>query len=243
MPRIAPDMPAPQRQIKLCGMTLPQDVDAAISVGATHIGLILAAQSPRALTVKEATRLSDQIARLPSPRLGVPVKRVGVFMDQPMANVQAMAQTIGLDIIQLHGRETPTYCQALAARWPVIKAFNVTDASTDLAQIEDYLPHIQLALLDRPKAAGDDWLNWHRNLAQHVEHLPHTVPWWLAGGLTPENLTQVWGLYQNLPVDGTRLRSHLNPPHGFDVASGIEQQPGIKDNAKLRQFVKQALAL
>ena len=231
------------RQIKLCGMTLPQDVDAAIAAGATHIGLIMVAQSPRALSIKEANRLSAQIARLPSALHGVPVKRVGVFMDQPLANVQAMAQTIDLDMIQLHGRETPTYCQTLAARWPIIKAFSVRDAASELAQIDDYAPYIQLALLDMPKTPVDDWLAWHRALAQHAEQLTSEVPWWLAGGLTPDNLKQIWGLYNNLPVDGTKLRSHRNPPQGFDVASGIEQSPGIKDNAKLRQFVKQALAL
>jgi phosphoribosylanthranilate isomerase len=220
MPRL--NAPKPVLAIKLCGMTLPQDVDAAITAGATHIGLILVPHTPRAVSIKQATRLSQQISDTSDRQK--PVKRVGVFKDQPLANVQAIAASIGLDVIQLHGSEPESYCAKLQERWPVIKVFS----PQNLSSVMRYAPFIQTALMDMPKNETSDCLSWHTALAEATREL--TVPWWLAGGLTADNMGQILNLYAG-------LTPHPNPPCGVDVASGIEQSPGVKDTQLINRFI------
>jgi phosphoribosylanthranilate isomerase len=218
----------PVHVLKMCGFTQSADIDTALSVGATHIGFILVASSPRAVSVKTAVRLSQFMANRPDHH----AKRVGVFMNQPIGNVQAMAQAIGLDMIQLHGQETVAYCQKLAAQWPVIKACSLSNPANDLQHVHGFAPVVHALLLDMPKQTALPWLAWHTTLAEHTQTLQ--APWWLAGGLTPDNIQEVLALYQ---------QGHAQPPCGVDVASGIETLPGVKDAKKMKAFVEHARLL
>ncbi len=204
--------------LKFCGVTQPDQIQPLVEClrtvrGMSAIGLIGVPQSPRYLPLPQFVQLAEQIP--------AGIERVGVFMDQTVADLQPWAAC--LTAIQLHGSETPADCAAIRAAFPqhrIIKAFRLK-ARTDLDQLATYSPHVDTCLLDafHPDQGGGmgqrfDW-RW-----LHDYNLP--PQWILAGGLRPDNVaTATQSLH----------------PWGLDVSSGIEAAPGIKDLAKARAFV------
>jgi len=208
------DRAAPPRRIKICGIARADQGRAIAAAGATALGFICVRQSRRYVPPSQIGAIATQ--------LPPGVDRVGVFAD---ASIAAIAQTVALGRlsgVQLHGSETPAFCQALRRQLPateLIKTLTVS-APADLAQAAAYVPVVDALLLDayHPQLAGGTGrpLDW-----QTLSAFDPGCPWLLAGGLTPQNIGQALSLLQ---------------PDGIDLSSGVERAPGDKDLALVSQL-------
>lgn len=196
-------------RVKICGITNLEDALLAADLGAQALGFIFYSKSPRSIK-PEAAR--DIISSLPPLVLSI-----GVFVDEEAGVVREVAQTVGLDWVQLHGKESPDYCRTLGRR--VIKGFRVQDESS-LAVLPDYRDAVQALLLDtyRPGTPGGTGETFDWELARRAQNYGPII---LAGGLTAANISQAITVAQ---------------PAAVDVASGVEAGPGVKDPEKLRAF-------
>jgi phosphoribosylanthranilate isomerase len=196
-------------RIKICGITNLEDALLAAALGADALGFIFYPPSPRSVAPEAAREI---IAQLPPF-----VSTVGVFVDEDAAAVRDLAVRMGLDWVQLHGRETPEYCRSLARR--VIKGFRIRDAGS-LADLADYRGAAQALLVDTYKQGqvGGTGETFDWRLAQEAKKYGPII---LAGGLTPDNVAQAVAIAQ---------------PAAVDVASGVEAAAGKKDPEKLRAF-------
>ena len=201
-------------RIKICGITRPEDALRAAELGADAIGLIFFAGSARHVT---AARALEVIARLPPF-----VTTVGLFVDAPRAEVDAVLSAVPLDLLQFHGDETPAYCESFDR--PYIKAIAAAPG-VDLLQSAGFHARARALLVDAyvPGVAGGtgvqaDWAAIPRNLP---------IPVVLAGGLHAGNVSEAIRTVQ---------------PWAVDVASGVESSPGVKDPEKVRDFIAAALA-
>ena len=196
-------------RVKICGITNLEDALLAADLGAQALGFIFYSKSPRSIK-PEAAR--DIISSLPPLVLSI-----GVFVDEEAGVVREVAQTVGLDWVQLHGKESPDYCRTLGRR--VIKGFRVQDESS-LAVLPDYRDAVQALLLDtyRPGTPGGTGETFDWELARRAQDYGPII---LAGGLTAANISQAITVAQ---------------PAAVDVASGVEAGPGVKDPEKLRAF-------
>jgi len=199
-------------KVKICGITSREDAFTSVTAGADALGFVFYDKSPRHVSPDQAAEI---IRTLPPF-----VQTVGLFVNQEAAVVNAIADRCGLDIVQLHGDEPPDYCSAVRRR--VIKAFRVKDITT-LDSLTQY--HVSGYLLDTwsPAAHGGTGQTFNWEIAAEAVKLGHRII--LAGGLTPSN------------VNAAVLQVS---PYGVDVSSGVESAPGIKDTAKVNQFVEQA---
>jgi phosphoribosylanthranilate isomerase len=198
-------------RIKFCGITRTEDAELAVSLDAWAIGLNLWPGSKRA--VDQAT--AEAIARPLRRKLEI----AGVFVNQPLDEIAALADVVGLSIVQLHGDEGPAFANEVARRTgaKVIKAQSVRLAS-DVVAIQAF--HTDFHLLDTHReglrgGTGEtfDWTMLSRRRSD--------VPLLLSGGLTPENVAGA--------IEAVE-------PWGVDVASGIESAPGVKDHEKMKAF-------
>jgi phosphoribosylanthranilate isomerase len=195
--------------MKFCGITRAEDAWAAADLGAAAIGFVFAPASPRAITPEAARAIA---ATLP-PFL----QRVGVFVDLPVAEVRRIAGHVGLDAVQLHGRERP---DDAASAWPrVIKALaRDGDPAVEAAAWPAAVTLlIDAATGDAPGGTGQlaDW-----PAAAILARQRRLV---LAGGLTADNVGQA--------IAAVR-------PYAVDVSSGIETRPGEKSVARMRAFAR-----
>ncbi len=197
-------------RIKICGITRPEDALRAAELGADAIGLIFFAGSARHVT---AARALEVIAKLPPF-----VTTVGLFVDAPRAEVDAVLSTVPLDLLQFHGEETPAYCESFDR--PYIKAIAAAPG-VDLLQSARFHAKARALLVDAyvPGVAGGtgvqaDWSAIPQNLP---------IPVVLAGGLHAGNVAQAIRAVQ---------------PWAVDVSSGVEQSRGIKDHNKMAAFVR-----
>jgi phosphoribosylanthranilate isomerase len=202
-------MTNPQAKIKICGMTQLKDAVFAAEQGADAVGFIFYKKSPRSVTMKTAREIISQLPPF--------VDTVGVFVNETADRVNKIAEYCGLDLVQLHGEESPAFCRKIQRR--VIKAFRVKDLQS-IKQLEKY--PVSGFLLD---TFSDDLhggtgkvFDW--NLAHPAKKVGPVI---LAGGLTPRNIRQA--------ISQVR-------PYGVDVCSGVEKSPGIKDPEKVRAFLK-----
>lgn len=208
--------------VKICGLTAPEGVAAAVAAGARYLGFVFFAKSPRHVTPEQAAALAAEVP------LGI--AKVGLFVNPDDALLRDVLAQVPLDMIQLHGSESParvTEVRALTGL-PVIKAVGVA-APRDLDALWDYGLVADMLLIDAkpPKDAdlpGGNGLAFDWRLLAGRQILK---PWLLAGGLTPENVTQA-------------LRLTRAP--GVDVSSGVESAPGVKDPGLIRDFIARASA-
>ena len=208
--------------VKICGLTSPQGVAAAVSAGARYLGFVFFAKSPRHVTPEQAAALAAEVP------LGI--AKVGLFVNPDDALLQTVLAQVPLDMIQLHGSESParvTEVRALTGL-PVMKAVGVAEPR-DLDALWDYGLVADMLLIDAkpPKDAelpGGNGLAFDWRLLAGRQILK---PWLLAGGLTPENVSQA-------------LRLTRAP--GVDVSSGVESAPGVKDPDRIRDFIARATA-
>ncbi|RDW14133.1 phosphoribosylanthranilate isomerase [Paracoccus thiocyanatus] len=208
--------------VKICGLTEPAGLAAAIGAGARYLGFVFFAKSPRHLAPQAAAQLAAQVP------LGV--AKVGLFVDPDDAALDATLAHMPLDMIQLHGNETPARVAAIKARTglPVMKAVGLAEPR-DLDALWDYGLVADMLLIDAkpPKDAelpGGNGLAFDWRLLAGRQILK---PWLLAGGLTPENVAQA---------------VRLTRAPGVDVSSGVESAPGVKDPERVRRFIARATA-
>jgi tryptophan synthase beta subunit len=191
--------------VKICGLTTLEDAELALDAGADAIGMVFAPDSPRRCELAAARAISAKAA-------GRAV-RVGVFRDAPAAEVERIAGEVPLDVVQLHGSESPEYAAGLS--FPAWKALPM-DAG--FASGAERYSGLEL-LLDHPSGGGSG-LAWDYGRARSL--VAHGRRVWLAGGLTPANV-------------GDALRAAS--PHGVDVSSSLERAPGRKDPLLVRAFI------
>ena len=202
-------MTNPQVKVKVCGMTQLKDAAFAVQQGADAVGFIFYKKSPRSVNMKAVKEI---ISKLPPF-----VDTVGVFVNESADRVNKIAEYCGLDLVQLHGDESPAYCRKIRRR--VVKAFRVIDLQS-IKQLEKF--PVSGFLLDTfsENMHGGTGKVFDWNLAHPAKKVGPVI---LAGGLTPRNIRQA--------ISQVR-------PYGVDVCSGVEKSPGIKDPEKVKAFLK-----
>ena len=205
-------------QIKICGLSTPETLDAAVDAGATHVGLVHFEPSSRHVSLEDAAKLR---ARVPT---NVKVVLLLVNM-QPDETAKALA-TVNPDAVQFHGRETPEWTGLVRERTnlEVWKALGLKDAGT-LDRSAAYLGKVDRLLFDAPAKAlpGGNGIAFDWGLLAGHDH---QVDWGIAGGLTPDNVAAA------IRETGAPL---------VDASSGLESAPGVKDVDLIRAFCKAAL--
>ena len=207
-------------RVKICGLRDAASVACAVEAGALYLGFVFFPKSPRNVTIQEARDLA----------IDVPfgIAKVGLVVNATDAELRAICDTVPLDMLQLHGAETPARVAEIRATYglPVMKALGVAEAA-DLEKIAGYEAVADQILLDAkaPKGAdlpGGNGLSFDWKL---VAGHKFTKPWMLAGGLTPLNVAEAVARTGALQVD---------------VSSGVEAAPGVKDAALIRAFLHAA---
>ncbi|MDQ2632807.1 MAG: phosphoribosylanthranilate isomerase [Pseudomonadota bacterium] len=202
--------------IKICGLKTGEALEAALGHGASHVGFIFFAKSPRNIAPDEAGRLREAATGR--------AKAVAVTVDADDATLDAIVAAMRPDMLQLHGHETPERVSAVKARHglPVMKAFSIRDAA-DLAATRPYRGVADRFLFDAkpPKEAelpGGNGVPFDWTV---LAGLDPNVDYMLSGGLNAVNI-------------GEALR--LVSPAGIDISSGVESAPGVKDAALIEGF-------
>ncbi len=194
-------------KIKICGITNMADALMIAELGVDALGFIFA-ESPRRITPEKAGQI---IQRLPPF-----VTAVGVFVDMPFQDIKRVIEKTGINVVQLHGNESPDYCNYLE-KVRIIKSIRVND-NTKSEEIREMASRysVHAFILDPGKGSGIAF-NW--SLAKNVEF--RII---IAGGLNPENVGNV--------IKSVR-------PYGVDVCSGVEKYPGKKDIQKIKKFIQE----
>ena len=190
-------------------MTQLKDALFAVEQGVDAVGFIFYKKSPRAVTMKTVREIITKLPPL--------VDTVGVFVNESAERLNKIADYCGLDLVQLHGEESPAFCRKIHRR--VIKAFRVKDLQS-IKQLEKF--PVSGFLLDTfsDDLHGGTGKTFDWNLALPAKKMGPVI---LAGGLTPRNILQA---------------VHQVRPYGVDVCSGVEKSSGIKDLEKVRAFLK-----
>jgi len=203
-------------QVKICGLTRPEDVEAAILYGASYLGFIVEAKSKRRLSVNEAARLS-------LPAKGI-VPRVAVTVNADDPTLAVILDKVQPDFIQFHGDERPAHIAKVNRDYGVgtIKALPVSSAA-DITSAMEFAGFADYLLFDAKPSKGDDVRGGHGvtfdwNILKSAA-LPKT--WFLAGGLNAENVKTA--LKTGAPI--------------LDVSSGVESASGVKDHKMIKQFL------
>lgn len=207
-------------RVKICGLTRPEHVHAVAEAGAAYAGFVFFEKSPRHVSVVQARDLA-----LEAP---VGLAKVALTVNADDTYLDHIVETVPLDMLQLHGGETPERVAELRRRYglPIMKAVGVAEEA-DLAALQTYGGVADQLLVDAkpPKGAalpGGNGLAFDWRLVNR-KYWP--CPWMLAGGLTPENVGEA------VKMTGARQ---------VDVSSGVESAPGEKDPALIRAFVDAA---
>ncbi|SFS67052.1 phosphoribosylanthranilate isomerase [Sulfitobacter marinus] len=208
--------------VKFCGLRSAADIAAAVAANARYVGFVFFEKSPRNVSFEEATALA----------LEVPdgICKVALIVNADDAFLDALLAVVPIDMLQLHGSETPARVREVKARYglPVMKAVGVADAG-DLDQIDQYMAVADQILVDAKPPKGAD-LPGGNGLAfdwRLIAGRKWPKPWMLAGGLTPENLVEA------VRITGARQ---------VDVSSAVESAPGIKDAGLIEKFGQAAQA-
>ena len=202
-------------RIKVCGITRLEDALCAASAGVDALGFIFYRKSPRYIDPEEARQIIEQLPPF--------IDTVGVFVDREREEVEEIIHYCRLGYVQLHGQESPKYCERLlrsASPCQVIKAFRVGPHTTP-EEFEPYVPFVKAFLLDTydKEMAGGTGRSFDWSL---IDMLRLARPYILAGGLDAANI-------------GAALQA--GKARGVDVNSGVEASPGIKDHQLVRAFV------
>ena len=202
-------------RVKICGITEIKQGQEIAALGANSIGFICVERSPRYITPDKIKAIAQS--------LPVQTDKVGVFADHSVAEITKVVDEADLTSVQLHGKESPDFCDclrsAIAPEIEIIKAFRIKTADS-LKETAKYTSCVDTLLLDayHPQMLGGtgETIDW-----QDLVKFKPSLPWMLAGGLTPDNVTQALSRLQ---------------PDGIDLSSGVERSPGDKDLSKVAQL-------
>lgn len=204
--------------VKICGLTTVEAIEAAADAGAHYAGFVFFDPSPRNIRPREVSALAKHVPKS--------MKRVGVFVEPDDSLLERAITGARLDIIQLHGEERPDRLRTLKARYGlnIWKAISVGTTS-DLEKVQRYREDADLVLFDAciPKASrlpGGMGIPFDWRL---LNRFKQQSPWGLSGGLNPENVAEA------LAITGATM---------LDVSSSAEMEPGIKDPARISAFMK-----
>lgn len=213
--------------IKICGLTTPETMEAALAAGADMVGLVRFPKSPRHVSLLDAANLAAQAKGRAT--------RVVLLVDAPDGEIMQTVNTIRPDMLQLHGGESPARVREIKALTglPVMKAIGIADRD-DLSAIGDHVGLADRILLDAkpPRASelpGGNGLTFDWRL---LAALDPALPFMLSGGLTPDNVAAA------VPLIVRRERRLT----GLDVSSGVESAPGVKDPERIAAFMAAARA-
>ncbi|MEB3312291.1 MAG: phosphoribosylanthranilate isomerase [Snowella sp.] len=202
-------------RIKICGIREVDQGKAIAQLGIKTLGLICVPSSPRYVTIEQ----SQQILQ----NLPLGIQTIGVFANASLETIRQVGSEVGFTGIQLHGNESPEFCQQIKQLFPereIIKALRIASVES-LAQASHYFSVVDTLLLDayHPQQLGGTGqiLPW-----EDLGNFCPPCPWLLAGGLTPDNV-------------GKAL-SYLDPD-GIDLSSGVERSPGNKDLGKVAKLL------
>jgi phosphoribosylanthranilate isomerase len=212
-------------KIKVCGITNIDEALALSKAGVNYLGFIFYPASKRyalhALTL-------DQIKTVQLPG----VLKVGVFVNEPLNDVIATATGAGLDMVQLHGDETPNYCKEMANHYPVIKAFRISETDDVAYKISEYLEDIDYLLFDTASSVyggsgiSFDWTKLANATGQK--------PYFLSGGIGPDDVSKITSFVQSDAAGNCTV---------IDVNSKFEAAPGQKNIQLLQSFIPTIKAL
>ncbi|MEM1004050.1 MAG: phosphoribosylanthranilate isomerase [Pseudomonadota bacterium] len=208
----------PDVSVKICGLTAPDHVGAAVDAGARYLGFNFFPKSPRYVSPEQAAELAGPVP--------AGVAKVALVVNATNEVLDDITQVAPFDMLQLHGAETVERVQEVKERYglPVMKVIGVADAA-DLAAIDIYSDVADQLLIDAkpPKTAvlpGGNGLAFDWRLLAGRKYW--RKPWMLAGGLNPGNVAEA---------------IHMTGARQVDVASGVESAPGVKDAALIRAFI------
>jgi phosphoribosylanthranilate isomerase len=198
-------------KVKVCGITNYEDAVLALDAGVDALGFNFFPRSPRYISPMAVRRIIERLPPL--------IVNVGLFVNTPPEDVAEMARVAGVQVLQLHGDESPEYCRKLWD-WPLIKAVRIGSSPIE-SDLQEYA--VGAFLLDskddlRFGGTGKSF-EWSRAL--EIKNLRPVI---LAGGLRPENVQEA-------------IRTVI--PYAVDVCSGVEELPGKKNAAKLREFMNE----
>ncbi|SMO41186.1 phosphoribosylanthranilate isomerase [Fodinibius sediminis] len=207
--------PEERSKVKICGITTLADARFVSGALADYLGFIFYEDSKRHITPAKAGAVINWVE---GPEC------VGVFVNQPLDDVNMISRQTGIDYVQLHGNENPDYCHLVDK--PVIKAIHIGrgDQPKDIEKrIEPYLGNVEFLLFDT-KLEGQwggtgETFDW-----QLLDEITDDLPFFLSGGLTPGNIHEACRLVH---------------PYAVDVASGLESEPGKKDYDKVEAFMNE----
>ncbi|MEH2118278.1 phosphoribosylanthranilate isomerase [Nostoc sp.] len=201
-------------RVKICGITQPQQSIAIASLGATALGFICVPTSPRYVTVSQ---IRAAVAELPAN-----IDTIGVFANASIPEISQIVADSGLTGVQLHGDESPDFCYQLRqslSNIEILKALRIGSLE-HLDTADNYIKYVDTLLLDayHPQQLGGTGktLDWTM-----LEQFSPSCPWFLAGGLTADNIVEAL--------------SQVNPS-GVDLSSGVERSPGNKDLDKVAKL-------
>lgn len=203
---------------KICGITTPEALEAAIAGGADYIGLVFCAKSPRHLEIDKAKQLAS--------RARGRVKIVALTVDADDEALQEIVDEVSPDILQLHGHEAPARVAAIRQRFgrDVIKAIPVATAD-DADKARDFAGAADLILFDAKAPAGAELPGGNGRAFDWtvLDGVSGGLPFMLSGGLQPENVAEAIA---------------LTHPVAVDVSSGVESAPGVKDPDRILRFLR-----
>jgi phosphoribosylanthranilate isomerase len=202
-------------KVKICGITNLEDAKHAASVGADMLGFIFTPKSPRCISLAQAKKIMASLDPF--------VAKCGVFMDQDKEEVLSIARECKVDVLQFHGRESPTYCRAFMPQFKVIKVLFPADMpfekTIERYGVDAYLFDVKFdekksGVKRLPLAANNE-------IAQLIKNKKRVI---ISSGLNVENVDSI-----------TKMK-----PYAVDVASGVEKFVGEKDHTLVEAFIKKA---
>jgi len=212
-------------KIKVCGITNIDEALALSKAGVNYVGFIFYPASKRYAL---HTLSLDQIKSVQLPG----VLKVGVFVNEPLEKVIATATEAGLDMVQLHGDETPNYCKEMANHYPVIKAFRISEIDDVAYKIAEYLEEVDYLLFDTASSVyggsgiSFDW--------KKLANATGQKPYFLSGGIGPDDVSKITSFVES-DAAGNCI--------ALDVNSKFETAPGQKNIQLLQSFIPTIKAL
>ena len=198
-------------RVKICGITNPQDASMAVEMGVDALGFVFA-PSPRQITPEKARNIIRSIPPF--------VQMIGVFVDKDHATMRRIIHFCGLDLVQLHGDESPEICHKFMPT--AIKVFRLRDESS-LQSIKPYCGKVRALLFDTYSEARRGGTGETFDWGLAIKAKEFEIPTILSGGLNPDNISEAISLVK---------------PYAVDVNSGIEDRPGKKNYFLMKELME-----